>query len=121
MIGDLYYIISSTQQVLADYMPTISSENLTYALPSLKLVPSFFKILSCSGGFFPMQDSVLLKLEEGVGRYDQLLVDSKFVVHLFQSQFDCGKLVGNDAAGDYLYGLPLSVYYLKFLWSLLGS
>ena len=114
MIGDLYYIIT-TQQVLADYMLTISSENLTYALPSLKLVPSFFKILTISGGFFPVQDSILLKLEEGVGRYDQLLVDSKFVVHLFKSQFDCGDLVGNDAAGD-LYGLPL--YHLKFLWSL---
>ena len=44
-------------------------------------------------------------------------MDSKFVVHLFQSQFDCGDLVGNDAAGD-VYGLPLSVYHLKLLWSL---
>ena len=26
-----------------------------------------------------MQDSVLFELEEGVGRYDQLLMDSKFV------------------------------------------
>ena len=37
MIGDLYYIIS-TQQVLADYMPTLSSENLTIVMMMMKMV-----------------------------------------------------------------------------------